>query len=400
MKALYFENRLSKVMLLKVAERFSRYAALGPFSPLRYAEVPEPTLPNARWLKVRNLCCGLCGTDIHFMFMEMDPKCFTAAIPGVKRKFLGHEVVSEVVDVGADVQGFTVGDRVAMRIDWPSCFQLEIEPPCSQCAQGNYMLCENLGLKELPVENPGGGFSPFMVMHRSQPFKIPQALSNDAAVLMEPLASAVHGVLKAKPRSGDRVLVVGGGTLGLLTVAALRGLVPEAKMHCLTRYPFQARVAEKLGSVVIPEGPEVYARMAAASGGRNITGYFKNEILLGGFDVVYDTVGNDQSLHHALRWAKGGGTVVLAGINWKPGTIDYSPVWSQEVKLVGINCHATEEDGQTSFDIAAQLLLAGCVAPEDIITHRFPIARYKEAVRTFFDKRNRQAIKIVLDLSS
>lgn len=384
-------------MLLKVAERFSRYAALGPFSPLRYAEVPEPSLPNARWLKVRNLCCGLCGTDIHFMFMEMDPKCFTAAIPGVKRKFLGHEVVSEVIEVGAEVDGFSIGDRVAMRIDWPSCFQLEIDPPCPQCARGQYMLCENLGNKDLPVKNPGGGFSPFMVMHRTQPFKIPTALTNDAAVLLEPLASAVHGVLKAKPIPGSRVLVVGGGTLGLLTIAALRELVPDAQAHCLTRYPFQSRVAEKLHATVIPEGPELYKKMAKASGGRNITGYFGNEILLGGFDVVYDTVGNDHSLQHALRWAKGGGTVVLMGINWRPGKIDYSPVWSQEVNLVGINCHATESDGRNSFEIAAQLLLSGCVAPDDIITHRFPVSNYKEAVKAFFDKRNHHAIKIVLE---
>lgn len=214
MKALYFENRIGKIAALRVAERFSRYAALGPFSPLCYAEVPEPSLPNGRWLKVRNRLCGLCGTDIHFMFAEIDPKCFSAATPGVARRFLGHEVVGEVVEMGEDTDGLHLGDRVSMRIDWPSCFQLEMEPPCPQCASGNYMLCQNLGVKPMPEPNPGGGFSPYMLMHRTQPFKIPEDLSDDAALLIEPLACAVHGVLKRLPAAKETVLVLGGGHPG------------------------------------------------------------------------------------------------------------------------------------------------------------------------------------------
>jgi 2-desacetyl-2-hydroxyethyl bacteriochlorophyllide A dehydrogenase len=399
MKALYFENKLSKVVALKATQRVYRYAALTPLSPLRYAEVDEPRLPNDRWLKVRNLACGLCGTDLHFMFMDLDPKCFSAAVPGIERKFLGHELIGEIVEVGAEAPGLSVGERVAMRIDWPSCFQMEIEPPCPQCAAGNYMLCENLGEKELPVRDVGGGFSPYMVMHRSQPFRVPDGLSNDAAVLLEPMASVVHGVLKAAPEPGQKVLVIGAGTIGLLSVAALRALFPESPVHCLARYPFQARVAKRLGACAVFEGPDLFRRMAEASGARHIAGYFGNEILLGGFDIVYDAVGSDHSLHNALRWVKAGGRVVLIGINFKPGTIDYSPVWSQEVELVGVNCHATESDGRTSFDVAADLLQAGMVEPTDIITHRFPVSQYKAAVKAFLNKRGSEAIKIVLDVA-
>jgi 2-desacetyl-2-hydroxyethyl bacteriochlorophyllide A dehydrogenase len=399
MKALYIETKLSKVIALKAAQVFWRYAALGPLSPFRCAETPEPEIPNPRWLKVRNKSCGLCGTDIHFMFMEMDPRCFSAAVPGITRKFLGHELVGEVIEAGAEVRGFAVGDRVALRIDWPSCFQLEIDPPCRQCAIGSYMLCENLGAKRLPVENPGGGFSPYMVMHQTQPYKIPDALSDDAALLIEPLASAVHGVLKARPQPDEKALVIGGGTLGLLSVAALRALAPDVQVACLVRYAFQERVARKLGATIIREGADLYRRVAETAGARHVTGYFGNEILLGGFNVVYDTVGNDQSLHDALRWTKGGGRVVLVGINFRPGRFDYSPIWSQEVALIGINCHATEADGRTSFDIAADLLLADCLSPTDIITHRFPVEQYKQAVKTFLSKRTSEAIKIILDVA-
>ena len=98
MKSLYFENNLARVVALKIASRIDRYAALGPLSTLRRAEVPEPEIPNARWLKVRNRACGLCGTDLHFMFMELAPKGYAAALPGVAVKDLGHELVGEVVE--------------------------------------------------------------------------------------------------------------------------------------------------------------------------------------------------------------------------------------------------------------------------------------------------------------
>jgi len=65
---------------------------------MQYAEVPEPDLPGPRWLKVRVKSCGLCGSDVHFIHMDMDPKCFPAAIPGVTRKYIGHELIAEVVE--------------------------------------------------------------------------------------------------------------------------------------------------------------------------------------------------------------------------------------------------------------------------------------------------------------
>ncbi len=399
MKALYFENKLSQVATLKVASVFDRYAALGPFSSLKYADVPEPHIPNSRWLKVRNLSCGLCGTDLHFMFMEMDPKCYPAAIPGISRKFLGHELVGEVIEAGSDVDTVAVGDRVAMRIDWPSCNQLEIDPPCPQCARGNYMLCENQGSKELPIRDVGGGFSPLMVMHKSQPYKIPAELTNDQALLLEPLASAAHGALKANPQPGQKVLVLGAGTIGLMTVAAVRGLFPQADVYCLTRHCFQATVVEKLGATPVMETKSLYSQFADITGGRYIKGYFGNEILLGGFDVIYDTVGNDSTVTKALRWTRGGGSLVLIGINFQPGKIDYSPVWAKEINLVGINCHASETEERNSFDVAAELLKKQVVDPADIITHRFPVSEYKQAVKAFLSKGKEQAIKIVLDVA-
>jgi len=396
-KALYFDNNIGKLAALQVLSKIDRFAGLGPFSPARYGEVADPRPPNGRWLKVRNKACGLCGSDVHFIFMDMDPRCYVAATPGIKRKFLGHETVGEVVELGDDCGDFRLGDRVALRIDWPSCFQMEIEPPCPQCSAGNYMLCENLGLAELPILENGGGFSPYMVLHRSQPFKVPESLSDDEAVLLEPLACAAHGVMSQLPRPNEKVLVIGSGTIGLLTVAAARALAPESEIYALARHPFQAEAAIRLGAREAIVSRDPYEALARISGGRALSGYFGNRILIGGFDVVFDSVGTDASIQDALRWARAKGRVSILGINFRPGKIDYTPIWNQELSVTGINCHANESGGESSFDLAARLLSEGRVDVAGLITHRFPMEDYREAVKTFVSKKSTKAIKIVLE---
>jgi L-iditol 2-dehydrogenase len=398
LKALYFDNNILKIALLKVATKISRNAPFWPLSPVRYAEVEELPLPGPDWLRVKNIACGLCGSDLHFLYMEMATDCFPAATPGIDRKFLGHEIVAEVMETGKGVKNVKPGDRVSLRIDWPSCYQLEIEPKCPECAKGNYMLCRNVGKKKLPVRDTGGGFSPYMLMHKTQPFRIPPSFSTDEALLLEPYACAVHGVYKQKPRRGDKVLVVGCGTIGLTTIAVARATQPGAEIYALARYPFQADLAREMGADDVLMGrSSVYPRMAELTGASYCKGVFGNEILLGGFDLIYDTIGNDGSIKDSLRMVRGNGAVVIIGINFNPGRLDYTPVWCQEIRLTGINCHADEAGGKNSFDVAASLIRSGKVKTGGLITHRFPMERFREAVETFQSKGNAGAVKIVLE---
>lgn len=398
MKALYFDNNIGKILALKVASAFNKYAALGRISPVQYGDVKEPEIPNPRWIKVKNIACGLCGTDLHFIFMDLDPKCFPAAVPGIARKFLGHELLAKVVEVSADAGDFKVGDRVTMRIDWPSCFQMEIDPPCPQCAAGNYMLCLNLGKKELPLKDVGGGFSPYMVMHKTQPFKVPDKLNDDRALLLEPTAGVVHAVNKAVPEKGQKVLVIGAGTIGLLTVAVTRALSPKAEIFCLARHDYQAKIAKEMGAdEVVRPGKDLYRRIGNITGAKYFSGMFKNEILLGGFDVIFDSVGNEKSINDALRWAKGQGKVVILGIDFHPAKIDITTIWNQELMVTGINCHAMEGKTESSFDLAAKLLSQVNFPVDQMITHRYPMSKYKDAIHTFMGKSRSKAVKIVLD---
>ena len=398
MKALYVDFDMRRVVALTLAKTISRRLAFAPFAPLRFGEVPEPKIPGPRWIKVRNTMCGLCASDISFVFMNIDVGSFPAAAPGVPRKYLGHELVGEVVEAGPEVDTVAAGDRVAMRIDWPSCFQQDLARPCRQCAAGNYMLCANVGLRPAPVVDTGCGFSPHMVMHRSQPFRIPPGLTDDEAVLLEPTAVAVHAVMRRAPRPGDKVLVIGSGTIGLLTLAVAKALEPDCRVSVVARHPFQAEQAERMGAdALLSEREGLYRQAAEETAARFIEGAFGNRILLGGFDVVYDSVGNDRTLRDALRLARAGGTVVLVGVNFQPGKLDYSPVWHQEVNLVGANSHAMESTGENSFEIAARLLSKKAVRVEGMVTHRFPLEAYRQAIEAFCAKGKSRAIKIVID---
>jgi threonine dehydrogenase-like Zn-dependent dehydrogenase len=397
MKALYFDSDVKRIVLTKALSLVYPNAPLSRFSPVAYAEIDEPDLPGENWVKVKNRMCGLCGSDIHFMFLEIDPKTAPAAVPPIKRKFLGHELVGEVVESGKGAGEFTRGDRVILRIDWPSCYQKEARPMCAQCRQGNYLLCENPGWDGAPP-NQGGGFSPYMVVHKSQLVKIGPDIPDSDAVLIEPVACSVRAALKRPPAAGERVLVLGAGTIGLTMVMTLKAIAPDAEVWVLARYPHQAEHVRRLGAAGVISG-DAYRKTAEVTGGRYFRGMFANEMVIGGFDVIYDTVGNDKSITDSLRWARAGATVVVVGINFVPRHIDYTPVWYQEVGLVGINCHGQETfrgKSMTSFDAALTLYREKKLDFSGMITHTFPMADFRRAVKVFFDKKRHKAVKVVL----
>jgi threonine dehydrogenase-like Zn-dependent dehydrogenase len=133
---------------------------------------------------------------------------------------------------------------------------------------------------------------------------------------------------------------------------------------------------------------------------------------VGGFDVVYDSLGSATSLQHALRWAREGGTVVLVGRRLAPVDADLTPLWHREITLAGVQAHGTENwpgglgpsgwgvDGGrvSSFALAAAMLRDRRVVPERLITHRFPLREARRAVATAQDEATHRAVKIVLDM--
>lgn len=398
MKALYFDTDTKKIVLIKALSLFWKKAPLSAFSPVQYAEVPEPEIPSPNWVKVKNRMCGLCGSDVHFMFLEIDPKVAPAAVPPIPRKYIGHELVGEVVEVGSGAKDFSAGDRVILKIDWPSCFQKETEPMCRECGRGNYLLCEKPGSVGIP-ENQGGGFSPYMVAHKTQLIKIDDAIPDEDAILIEPTACSVRAVLKRPPKEGEKVLVIGTGAIGLNMIAVIKAISPKTEVYALSRYPHQAEIAVRLGAEDTIGERDAYKRVAEITGGKYFSGLFKNEIVIGGFDVIYDTVGNDRTIKDALRWARSEGTVVIVGINFAPKRLDYSPVWFQETNLLGINCHGMElfrGVEMSSFEVALTLYREGKLDFGGFLTHTLPMEDFRKAVDIFFAKGKNRAVKIAL----
>jgi threonine dehydrogenase-like Zn-dependent dehydrogenase len=398
MRTFRFELSIPKVLATKALRPIWPGVIWSPLSPTRFVTLPEPPLPGPRWIRLRNRQSGICGTDLTLLFVEADPGVSMAALPSQALVYLGHEVVSDVVETGPAVTRVRVGDRVLLdtRITGPNCLSQEITPPCRHCRAGNHGRCENLSRGAGPA-GTGGGWGDGYTAHESEVQRVPDDLDDDQAVLVEPASVALRGVLRRRPEAGDRVLVLGCGTVGLLTVGMARIVAPQAQITAMARYPHQAEMAGRLGADDVVTTGDAYEQVARRTGGQLYAAALGNRTLLGGYDVIYDVVGNGQSITDSLRWARAGGTVVVLGITPKRVKADLSPVWHQEVTMMGSVVHGMERwNGQRvhGYHLVARWMRDGRLPVADLITHRYPLEAHREAVRTATDKR-RGAIKVV-----
>ncbi|MBI5116590.1 alcohol dehydrogenase catalytic domain-containing protein [Candidatus Poribacteria bacterium] len=399
MLSVYFDVTVWKIALTQALARVSKNALWGPLSPLRMGELPEPALPGPEWVKVRVHSCGLCGSDMHLLDIDINPRVSVAAVPGMKRIFLGHELYCEVVETGRDVKDIKKGDKLSYLGFFPNCKGLG-NNPCPPCAEGNYTLCLTPEKGTLP-SNRGGGFSEFMVAHRSQWAKLPDDFTEDQALMTEPLAVAVHAVFKHPPKPGDRVLVIGAGTVGLNVLQVVKAVEPRAYVTALARYPQQEQMALRLGADKVIRGGDTYRAVADDTGGRLFNGIMGSRMMLGGYDVIHDSVGSGATFQDALRWVKGHGAIVLSGVQLAASKIDFTPIWHQEINVTGINCHGQEHLGgtpRTSFEWAIELIRDGKAQTAPLISHRFPLRDIRQAIEAMKRKGEEPTFKIVLDV--
>lgn len=399
MRAIAFDVNIPRVLLTQGLAKLWKGAYFAPTAPVSMRTF-TPALPGPRWLSVKNRVCGICASDLHLLFVDLDPKVSLAALPGRDRIYLGHEVVSEVTEVGPEVTRFAPGDRVLMmsRFLGATCHSQEITPLCPACQAGDYCLCSNQAAGRGPA-GEGGGWGDGYTCHESEIWPVPDALTDDQATLVEPLACGVRAVLRRPPRPGERVLVVGCGMIGLATLQAIRAAEPSAEVYAAARYPQQQALAREHGATLL-EGDlyDATARLVGASVHKGPL--FDNRMLLGGFDVIYDCVATSATVHQAVRLARAGGAVVMVGVHLKPSQLDLTPVLFQEVDLIGALAHGMETwEGErvSTFDLTARWLEQGKLSTEGYITHRFGLDRWKEAILTATDKKS-GCIKVVFDL--
>jgi len=379
MKALRFERKPGKFVAAAAAGRLlpGKGASVGP---LTLADVDEPERPGSDWVNLRPLLAGICGSDL-------------ATIDGHSSRYF-EPIVSLPFTPGHEVVGRLDDDRRVVLIPVLSCVTRGIDPVCSACAAGRTNHCGRLafghlepGLQSGYCESTGGGWSTSMVAHASQLLEVPDAFTDEAAVMVEPTACAVHAAASVAiggPR--NTVAVIGAGTLGLLTIAALRSAAEIGTLLATAKYPHQKALATSFGADQVVT-PRELGRVV-----RSLTGAFVLDggQLTDGVDLVVDCVGSEASLAQALQVVAPGGEVLVVGM---PGhtTLDLTGLWHRETSLRG--CYA-----YTRPDFTAALRLVADAGLERLVSATYPLSRYPEAIEHAANAGSRGAVKVAFDL--
>ena len=323
----------------------------------------ERNAPGPGYVLVDTRCAGICGSDLHNYFWHWEPPL---------DKALGHEVAGVVLEVGQGVEGFAPGDRVAVE-------GFAYDGDCAYCRQGHYNHCLSRGW----FWGAGhGGFSQYSTMHVSTISRLPEHFSFEQGALVEPLAVAHRAVMQAGLAPGDRVLVIGGGSIGLLTLAA--AIAAGARETAITaKYPQQIRIAEALGADYVVDAARI-----------DVVDFVREWTNEGMVECVIETVGGAGNFNDSLKCVKKRGVVVLVAGYYEPLAVDIGNIVGREAIVRGSNCYAYSS-GQKDVDTAIQLIAAGKVEPTKIVTHRLPLDDVEEAFRIAADKSS-GAIKVHL----
>jgi threonine dehydrogenase-like Zn-dependent dehydrogenase len=376
-KALTYSRKPVKFAAAMVAGRLAPGAG-AKVGPLALRDVDQPELPGPGWVRVRPRLSGICGSDL----ATIDGTSSRWFEPIVSFPFTpGHEVVGDLDD----------GRRVVV-VPVLSCVARGIDPPCAACASGRINHCERIahgrlepGLQCGFCESTGGGWSTLMVAHEQQLVAVPDALSDEAAVLVEPTACAVHAASQVE---AGRVAVIGAGTLGLLTIAALRRAHEGVELLATAKHPHQRTLAAELGADTVVAPGELERAVRTRTGSMRLD----NGQLTGGAEAVVDCVGSPESLAQALRIAAPGSTIHVVGM---PGvtTIDLTPLWQREISLRGAYAYR-RPDFETAIALVGERDLGR------LVSATYPLRRYEDAIAHAATAGARGAVKIAFDLRS
>jgi L-iditol 2-dehydrogenase len=376
-------------------------------SCLRFQETPDPVLPNDQWVKIKVTYGGICGSDMNLIYLHDSPSTSPfASFPFT----IGHEVVGKICEVGLDVTDLQIGDRVAVD-PILSCMARGLPDPCEACRRGDYSICSRMtdgevapGLLIGACRDTGGSWSAYLVAHQSQVLKLPDEINDLNGIMIEPFSCALHSVMRNPPRNEDTVLVVGSGTIGICVVAAIRALDIASKIVVLSKYDYQTKFALHYGADEVihlcrREYKSIY-ETAEALKARVLKPVVGPPVIQGGADMVFECVGNRHSVNDALRFARSGGKVVLLGLAGILNHIDWTTVWLNELDVKGSFAYSTEElNGKhmRTMQVAIELMKLGKADLSPLITHRFPLEKYKDAFATVVNKGKEACMKAVFE---
>ncbi len=377
MSALQIDRKIGRLGLARMLASMAP-ATAAKAGPVELVREDPPALPGPEWVRLRPRLAGICGSDLATVHGHAGP--YFESI--VSFPFtLGHEIVADVVA--------EVGARRVVVIPVLHCAIRGIEPVCAACATGDINRCERVafghvkpGLQTGFCCETGGGWSDGLVAHPLQLVDVPDDLSDEDAVMIEPAACAVRA---ARMHDGGEVAIIGAGTVGLLTLAAIVGRDGQGTAPIIAaKYPAQKRFARRLGATVCE--PDELARIVRSRSASLIAG----DQLTGGVSQVFDCVGSSASITQALHIVAPGGEVVLVGM---PSTVnvDLTGMWHREVRLTGCYAYRRED-----FDAAIELVRRFELGR--MVSATYPLADYDTAIAHASTAGPRDAIKVAFDM--
>ncbi|MQA06427.1 MAG: alcohol dehydrogenase catalytic domain-containing protein [Streptosporangiales bacterium] len=329
-----------------------RAAVIREPGTIEVTDVVDPT-PGAGDVVVRVGACGICGTDLHIADGEFPPTPYPI-VPG-------HEFAGEVVAVGAAVANARVGNRVAVD---PSLFCGR----CAECRRGRGNLCENWGATGDTVD---GAFAEYVSVPAHTVYALPDELGWAEAALVEPVSCAVHGIQRLGVEVGDRVLVVGAGTMGLLI------------QQLAIRAGGVVSVVDR-NTAKLPMATELAAHATAAS---------VEELDAPPFDVAVDATGAPPAIEAAFDALRRGGRLQIFGVAAAEARVNLSPfrIYNDEITIVGSMAVLN------SYGKALDLVASGAVQVAPLVSATLPLSQFPEALQRV---RDGAGFKVQIDPSA
>lgn len=383
-KALVFERQEARYAAASISSTLRPGSGAG-VGPLHLADIDAPALPTKEWVRVRPRLTGICGSDLS----TIDGHSSGYFDDLVSFPFVpGHEVVGTTSD----------GTRVSLE---PVLGPESRGEAAGGASPGDaddygYLLDGTIGdgIQVGFCSGTGGGWGEEFVAHPSQLHQIPDALSNEAAVMLEPAAGGVHAAARARI-DGGTVVVLGAGTMGLVTIAAIRAFTNAETVVAVAKYPVQKSFAKELGADVVVAPSEIARAVRRITGCRMI-----GENLAGGADVTIDAIGNSASIEQSIGITRPRGRVIMVGMPGKVN-IDLTALWHRETELVGAYTYGTDTwtDGTTVSSFQRAIELAGSADLGRLVSAKYPLDRYKDAIAHAAQAGARGSVKVVFEQS-
>jgi len=324
-------------------------------------EVDIPT-PGPGEVCIEIAYCGICGSDTH-AFKGEHPFIPLPATPG-------HEFSGKVLSIGEGVEKFKIGDRVV-------CEPNLVCGKCYNCRIGRYNICENLRVMGCQGE---GAMAQYFITPADKTVHIPDTLPLRDAVLVEPLAVAVHAVRKARDLFNKNVVIIGAGTIGLMVLTCVKKAgARNITVSDLTEQ--RLALAKKIGAGwTIHAGTTDFVKTVLA------------EQPYEGIDVVFECVGVEKSIRDAMAVVRKGGRIIVCGVFGSEITVKMADVQDRELELIGTIMYTRRD-----ITDAIHMIDVGAVNSDLFITKEYTLDQPQQAFEAALDAKNN--VKVIFTVN-